>query len=103
MKHLTKAILADYDIALNAPSRTCAVQFGDDALLLGLVDRLLDDANAAGLNAGVALCGGTAEVMPEGSRNTVSLLAGENGEHSFALVHGKTSSYIACWLKHNIL
>ena len=53
MKHLTKAILADYDITLNAPARVCAVQFGDDALLLGLADRLLDDANVSGLNVGV--------------------------------------------------
>jgi len=59
MKHLTRAILADYDIPSNAPSRTCGGRFGTDALLLGLADRLLDDANASGLNAGIAVvqCG----------------------------------------------
>lgn len=55
MKHLNRSILADYDVALNAPDRLCAVQFGDDAVLLGLVDRLLDDANRKGLNVGVAV------------------------------------------------
>lgn len=55
MKHLNRFILEDYDISLNAPERLCAVQFGDDALLMGLVDRLLDDANREGLNAGVAV------------------------------------------------
>lgn len=59
MKHLNRSILEDYEIALNAPERLCAVQFGDDALLMGLADRLLDDANQAGANVGVAVvqCG----------------------------------------------
>ena len=55
MKHLNRSIMEDYEIAQNAPRRLCAVQFGDDALLLGVVDRLLDDANRAGANLGVAV------------------------------------------------
>jgi len=55
MKHLNKSILEDYEIALNAPGCVNAVQFGDDALLLGLVDRLIDDANAAGMDVGLAV------------------------------------------------
>mgnify|MGYP002600788629 CR=1 FL=1 len=55
MKHLNRSILADYDVPANAPDRLCCVQFGDDALLLGLVDRLLDDANQRGANIGVAV------------------------------------------------
>lgn len=55
MKHLNRSILEDYDISLNAPDRLCAVQFGDDPLLMGLVDRLLDDANREGADVGVAV------------------------------------------------
>lgn len=55
MKHLNRTILEDYDVALNAPSRIQAVQFGDDPILLGLVDRLIDDANARGLDLGLAV------------------------------------------------
>lgn len=55
MKHLNRTILEDYDIAVNAPARVRAVQFGDDPILLGLVDRLIDDANARGLDLGLAV------------------------------------------------
>lgn len=55
MKHLNRTILEDYDIAVNAPGRVRAVQFGDDPLLLGLIDRLIDDANARGLDLGLAV------------------------------------------------
>ena len=48
MKLLTRAILDDYAIERCAPDRLCAVQFGDDATLVGLIDRLIDDANRAG-------------------------------------------------------
>ena len=54
MKLLTRAILDDYAIERCAPDRLCAVQFGDDATLVGLIDRLIDDANRAGANVGVA-------------------------------------------------
>lgn len=55
MKHLNRSIMTDYEITANAPERLCAVQFGDDALLMGLVDRLLDDANKNGANVGIAV------------------------------------------------
>ena len=55
MNHLNRSILEDYDIALNAPGAVRAVQFGDSPLLMGLVDRLLDDANREGLDLGLAL------------------------------------------------
>ena len=55
MKHLNLSILKDYDIPLNRPDRLCGVQFGDDAVLLGLVDRLIDNANAEGANVGLAV------------------------------------------------
>lgn len=55
MKHLNLGILADYEIPANRPDRLCGVQFGDDAMLLGLVDRLIDDANREGANVGLAV------------------------------------------------
>lgn len=55
MKHLNRSIMEDYEIERSAPERLCAVQFGDDALLMGLVDRLLDDANRGGANIGLAV------------------------------------------------
>lgn len=55
MKRLMREILADYDVAANAPEKVRAVQFGDDALLMGLVDRLIDDGNRNGLGVGVAV------------------------------------------------
>ena len=60
MKRLTRAILDDYEIERSAPDRLCAVQFGDDAVLVGLVDRLIDDANRRGANVGVAVQAGMA-------------------------------------------
>ena len=55
MKRLKLEILEDYEVALNRPAAIRAIQFGDDATLLGLVDRLIDDGNANGLDLGVAL------------------------------------------------
>ena len=55
MKRLKREILEDYEVVLNRPAGTRAVQFGDDAVLLGLVDRLIDDGNANGLDVGIAV------------------------------------------------
>ncbi len=44
---------ADYDIRLSRPSRACGVQFGLDPILLGLTDRLIDDANRLGADVGL--------------------------------------------------
>lgn len=83
MKHLNRSILEDYDIALNAPERLCAVQFGDDALLMGLVDRLLDDANRNGANVGAAVvqCGeGHAKQLAEQDCMYTVFVRGEENE-----------------------
>ena len=61
MKRLKLEILEDYEVVLNRPTAIRAIQFGDDATLLGLVDRLLDDGNANGLDVGVALVQAGAE------------------------------------------
>jgi len=55
MKKLNRSILEDYEIRVNRPERLCGVQIGDDRLLMGLVDRLVDDANAKGANVGIAV------------------------------------------------
>lgn len=55
MQHLNRSILEDYEITPNAPEKICAVQFGDDAALMGAVDRLIDDANQNGANIGLAV------------------------------------------------
>ena len=55
MKRLKREILEDYEVVLNRPAGTRAVQFGDDAVLLGLVDRLIDDGTANGLDVGIAV------------------------------------------------
>ena len=55
MKRLNRSILSDYEIPVNRPSRLRGVQFGDDAVLLGLVDRLIDNANAEGADVGLAV------------------------------------------------
>lgn len=55
MKRLNRSILEDYEVRVNRPERLCGVQIGDDRLLMGLVDRLIDDANAKGANVGVAV------------------------------------------------
>lgn len=55
MKRLNRSILEDYEIQVNRPQRLCGVQIGDDRMLMGLVDRLVDDANAKGANVGLAV------------------------------------------------
>lgn len=55
MKRLDRSILEDYEIEVNRPQRLCGVQIGEDRVLMGLVDRLLDDANAKGANVGLAV------------------------------------------------
>ena len=55
MKRLNRSILSDYEIPVNRPGRLCGVQFGDDPLLMGFVDRLIDDANLGGANIGLAV------------------------------------------------
>lgn len=55
MKQLKRAIMADYEIADNAPNGVCGVQFGANETLLGVADRLIDDANRAGGHTGLAL------------------------------------------------
>lgn len=55
MKQLKRAIMADYEIPENTPSRIVGVQFGANPALLGAADRLIDDANRAGADAGLAL------------------------------------------------
>lgn len=55
MKRLNRSILEDYEIQVNRPQRLCGVQIGDDRVLMGLVDRLVDDANAKGANVGLAV------------------------------------------------
>jgi len=84
MKRLNRSILEDYEVALNAPSRVCAVQFGDDALLLGLVDRLLDDANASGMDVGVAVVqpgeAGFARDLAEQDGLFTAFVRGEQGD-----------------------
>ena len=72
MKRLTRAILDDYAIERAEPQRLCAVQFGDDPLLMGLVDRLIDDANRRGANVGVA-------VVQPGEQGHAQALAEQDG------------------------
>ena len=48
--------MADYEIPENTPSRAVGVQFGANETLLGVADRLIDDAaNRTGSDAGLAL------------------------------------------------
>ena len=54
MKRLSRAIMADWEIADNRPKTLRAVQFGDSSLLLGLIDRLIDEANERGADIGLA-------------------------------------------------
>lgn len=82
MKRLTRAILDDYEIERSAPDRLCAVQFGDDAVLVGLVDRLIDDANRRGANVGVAVVqAGTAGFAKELKEQDGLFTAFVRGEH----------------------
>ena len=84
MKHLNLSILSDYDIPANRPERLCGVQFGDDAILLGLIDRLIDNANAEGANVGLAVVqpGGTgfAAQLKEQDGMFTAFVRGEMGE-----------------------
>ena len=57
MKHLHPSILEDYEIPLNRPKTLRMLQFGLDPALLGLADRLIDDANRAGADFGLAVTG----------------------------------------------
>ena len=84
MKRLTRAILDDYAIERAEPQRLCAVQFGDDPLLMGLVDRLIDDANRRGANVGVAVVQpgeqGHAQALAEQDGLFTAFVRGERGE-----------------------
>ena len=84
MKHLNLSILSDYDIPVNRPARLCGVQFGDDAVLLGLVDRLIDNANAEGADVGLAVVqpGGTgfAAQLKQQDGLFTAFVRGEMGE-----------------------
>lgn len=82
MKHLNLSILKDYDIPENRPERLCGVQFGDDATLLGVVDRLIDNANAEGANIGLA-------VVQPGEIGFASQLKQQDGLYT-AFVRGET-------------
>ncbi len=55
MKQLKRAIMADYEIPENTPETIRGIQFGADAALLGVADRILDDANRSGAQVGLAL------------------------------------------------
>ena len=67
MKQLKRAIMADYEIPENTPSRAVGVQFGANETLLGVADRLIDDANRTGSDAGLALvdAGGAIQKLRE--------------------------------------
>ena len=84
MKHLNLSILKDYDIPLNRPKRLCGVQFGDDALLLGFADRLIDNANAEGADVGLAVVQpgefGFAAQLKEQDGLFTAFVRGEMGE-----------------------
>ena len=86
MKHLNLSILSDYDIPVNRPGRLCGVQFGDDAVLLGLVDRLIDNANAEGADIGLAVVqpgeAGFAAQLKEQDGLFTAFVRGEMGEKS---------------------
>lgn len=51
MQRLNRGMMSRYEIHDRIPGTVNAIQFGMDATLLGLVDRLIDDA---GLGAGIA-------------------------------------------------
>lgn len=51
MQRLNRGMLSRYEIPERTPSRVNAVQFGTDAVLLGLIDRMVD---RAGLDIGIA-------------------------------------------------
>lgn len=84
MKRLNRSILSDYEIPVNRPGRLCGVQFGDDAVLLGLVDRLIDNANAEGADVGLAVVQpgetGFAQQLKEQDGMFTAFVRGETGE-----------------------
>ena len=84
MKRLNRSILSDYEIPVNRPSRLRGVQFGDDAVLLGLVDRLIDNANAEGADVGLAVVQpgetGFAAQLKEQDGLFTAFVRGETGE-----------------------
>ena len=84
MKRLNRSILIDYEIPENRPSRLRGVQFGDDAVLLGLVDRLIDNANAEGADVGLAVVqpgeAGFAQQLKEQNGLFTAFVRGETGE-----------------------
>lgn len=83
MKRLNLSILNDYDIPVNRPAALRGVQFGDDAVLLGLVDRLIDNANAEGADVGLA-------VVQPGETGFAQQLAEQDGMFT-AFVRGEMS------------
>ena len=84
MKRLGLGILKDYEIEYNRPDRLAFVQFGDDPMLLGLADRLIDDANRLGANLGVAVVSpgdaGYARELKEQDGLFTVFVRGEKGE-----------------------
>jgi len=84
MKHLNLSIMKDYDIPLNRPTRLCGVQFGDDPILLGFADRLIDNANAEGADVGLAVVQpgehGFAAQLKEQDGMFTAFVRGETGE-----------------------
>ena len=60
------------------------MQFGDDAVLVGLVDRLIDDANRRGANVGVAVVqagtAGFAKELKEQDGLFMAFVRGERGD-----------------------
>ena len=84
MKRLGLGILKDYEIEYNRPDRLACVQFGDDPMLLGLADRLIDDANRLGANLGVAVVSpgdaGYARELKEQDGLFTVFVRGEKGE-----------------------
>ena len=76
MKQLKRAIMADYEIAENTPDKVCGVQFGAGETLLGVADRLIDDANREGCNVGLALVAADGSVEKlRGQDNLYTLFA----------------------------
>ena len=69
MQHLNRGMLARYDIPEHIPETVAAVQFGLDERLLGVVDRLIDDA---GLGIGIAC-------VPAAESRQSALLRGQDG------------------------
>lgn len=78
MKHLSRGILEDYEITGCQPERVCAIQFGDDACLMGVADRLLDDANRAGAHVGLA-------VVQSGSAGHAGALKSQDGIYTVVI------------------